>query len=205
MILQVGVEELAKGSRRTALLSGLGAVLVLASLFYASTQLSRLAAERTRLAAIRDTALADLHTVRDSLTTAKSELSNTRCALGNSRAAINAFHSNNYEDAIALYDQALTCDPANAYLLNLRAYAQFKAGRLTAAIESQQRSVAADSSYAWGYFDLARFLCAAGASQGARARDAIQRALRLQPGLARTMRSDGEFTRLCRSELSTIP
>jgi tetratricopeptide (TPR) repeat protein len=92
-------------------------------------------------------------------------------------------------------------DPDSAYLLNLQAYSLFKSGRLDEAIAAKRRRVSADPNYAWGYFDLARFLCAAGPNKFPEAKTAISKALQLRPRLERIMRGDGEFIRRCKGLL----
>lgn len=111
------------------------------------------------------------------------------------RGAIMAFHQRDYDTAVALYDQALLADPDNAYLLNLKAYSLFKRKRLSEAIDVQSESIRVDPGYAWGFFDLARFQCAAGDFEGAR--KSIKIALEKSPGLRRRMEGDGEFRKLC--------
>jgi tetratricopeptide (TPR) repeat protein len=116
------------------------------------------------------------------------------------RNAIAAFHRRDFDTAVALYDRALRADPGNAYVLNLKAYSLFKGERLSNAIGTQRESLRVDPEYAWGYFDLARFQCAAGNFD--EARKSIQMA-REKGGawLSRKMEGDGEFRRLCRPAL----
>lgn len=115
------------------------------------------------------------------------------------RRAIRAFHRRDYYTAVALYDQALLADPNDAYLLNLKAYSLFKSKRLSEAIDVQSESTRVYPYYAWGFFDLARFQCAAGDFDGAR--KSIKIALEKRPELSKTMEGDGEFQRLCRPVL----
>jgi tetratricopeptide (TPR) repeat protein len=121
--------------------------------------------------------------------------------LSSARAAINAFHSGNLQQALQLYDEALSSDPDNAYLQNLRAYTLFRLGRTDEAIEGEKRSIEIDPNYAWGYFDLARFLCAASPTEMSAAKDAARKAILLRPDIEPTMRSDGEFQRVCRRQM----
>ncbi len=111
------------------------------------------------------------------------------------QAAIRAFHRRDYETALALYDQVLLRNPENAYVLNLKAYSLFKTERIPDAIKVQKESTRVDPAYAWGFFDLARFQCAA-RDFGA-ARQSMQRALELRSDLRAIMEGDGEFRRLC--------
>lgn len=136
----------------------------------------------------------------------KLQLVRSREAVAATRIAINAFHAGAYKDALKMYGAALQLDPDNAYILNLQAYATFKTGRIGDAIEIEQKSVTVDPQYAWGYFDLARFLCAAKPPRYEEARTAVDTALRLRPDLITYMRDDGEFKRHCKEILAdTLP
>ena len=63
-------------------------------------------------------------------------------------------------------------------------------------------AITKDPEYAWGYFDLARVLCAKG--DFPRAADAIRQALVVDSQLRVAMRGDGEFTKLCKPVLATL-
>lgn len=126
----------------------------------------------------------------------KTQLSKEREALAAGRYAINAFHAGNYEEALSYYDRALTLDPEDAYILNLKGYVLFKMKRFPEAAEVLHASAKADPKYAWAYFDLARVQCASG--NLSEARTAIEKALSLQPELKETMANDGEFARACK-------
>lgn len=189
--------KLGRASRISALLSLLGFVLVLGSLAYAARQLNKLDRQRAELQGKLEADRAEDEKL-------KTELANARRALTASRAAINAFHAGRLEDAVAFYDEALEADPSNAYLLNLRAYALFRLHHVDDAIQTQQRSLAADPNYAWGYFDLARFLCAQSPNNLEEAKKAAQQALTLRPDLENTMRNDGEFQRVCHGQIPAV-
>lgn len=204
----LGVEatqnQLRAASQRAALVTLLGASLVFGSLLYAGVslrsthlQLDVLQVERLQVMAQIEQNTRVLATASDELEETKLQLRQARCALESSRSAVQAFHQRQYSTAVELYSEALTCDPGNAYILNLQAYSLFKLGRLEDAIRSQQRSLASEPDYAWGYFDLARFLCASGTSRLVEARSNIDRAVRLRPNLGQIMQGDGEFVRLC--------
>lgn len=187
--------RLGRASRRAAILSGVAFVVVIASLVYASGQLSHVQKERDRLSAQADTLRAEVGGLQDSVQSLRKHLEAAQRATSAARAAINAFQSNRYVDAVALYDEALEADPGNPYVQNLRAYALFKMGHVEEAITGARKSVAADSTYAWGYFDLARFSCAAGHAQDARR--AWTHAVRLRPQMRDIARHDGEFRHYC--------
>jgi tetratricopeptide (TPR) repeat protein len=192
------VDRLGKSSRRAAFVSFLGLALVVATLLYSMWQLrtvnSELKKENAALEKSRES-------LRNYEAYTKTQLSRSRAALSSARAAINAFHSGNLREALNLYDEALSSDPDNAYLQNLRAYTLFRLGRTDDALKGEERSVAIDPNYAWGYFDLARFRCAASPSQMDGAKQAAQKALSLRPEMQSIMKSDGEFQRVCRRQI----
>jgi tetratricopeptide (TPR) repeat protein len=113
------------------------------------------------------------------------------------KTGIRAYHKGKYDDAIQKYDKALSQDPNNAYIWNLKGYALFKARRYNESLGALRKAVDMDPGYAWGYFDIARVNCAI--SNFDEASNAIQKALQLRPSLKDTMKRDNEFTRLCRS------
>lgn len=187
-------EQLGKQSRRAAWISASGFMLVILALTYAASQLRKLQAESLKLTV-------QVEGTKTELARTKQELEGARKALSATRAAINAFHAGNLQEAVSLYDEALAWDPGNAYIQNLRAYSLFRLGRIQDAIEGERRSIAADPQYAWGYFDLARFLCAASPVQMEDARSAAVKAIELRPEMRQVMQEDGEFQRVCRRKV----
>jgi tetratricopeptide (TPR) repeat protein len=188
------VEALGRQSRRAALISGLGFVLVIAAFIYAAGQLRKLETKKHDLES-------QLETETQQLEQTKRQLVNARKALSSTRAAINAFHEGDFHQAVSLYDEALAWDPGNAYIQNLRAYSLFRLHRVDEAIAGERRSIAADPQYAWGYFDLARFLCAASPPSIEEARSAAAKAIELRPEMRDVMRGDGEFQHICRGQV----
>ena len=194
-------DTLGKASRRAATLSLAGFLLVVGAMIYAFTSLRKLEQESARLETRNAQLRAELGNgarQRDSLLATVSQM---RSALDATRSAINAFHAGRLEDAIRLYGDAIKADPENPYVRNLQAYALFRLGRVPEAIKAERRALVADSLYAWGYVDLARFLCAASSDSLSAARAAVARAIALQPELTQKMRGDGEFRRVCRAQL----
>lgn len=195
----VAMDHLARTSRVSALLMGLGAVVVLGALWLSYGQLRTLQTEVRSLESEATQLRAQNSELSQRAEEMRSEIKGLREALTASRDAIVAFHQRDYGTAVALYDQALRADPNNAYLLNLKAYSLLKLKRLGDAIAIQKESIRVDPGYAWGYFDLARFQCAA--REFDEARKSIELALEKRPGLRGTMEKDGEFQRLCESVL----
>lgn len=199
--LEERVVALGRASRRAALVSLLGFLLVVAALGYSAVKLADLQEQRGALQREQADLIATIDSSKADVAKYRQEAQNARQAVAASRAAINAFHAGRFEDAVSLYDEALKSDPENAYLQNLRAYALFRLGKVDTAIEGQRLSLAVDPNYAWGYFDLARFLCAASPPLWDEANDAARRAIELRPELLEIMRSDGEFQRVCRGRV----
>jgi tetratricopeptide (TPR) repeat protein len=175
--------------------------MVMAAIGYAMVQLRVIEHQRAALESETKRLRSDTEKYRSELQVLRGELAKSRAALASARAAINAFHSGRLDEAVALYDEALAADPDNAYLQNLRAYSLFRLGRINGALDGERRSVAADPTYAWGYFDLARFLCAASPPKMEEARAAAAEAIKLRPDLRLLMQSDGEFQRVCRHKI----
>ena len=189
------VERLGRASRMSGILMALGTLVVAAALWLSYGQLRALQARVGSLASEADRLQKQNADLRENAENMRREIGGLREALAASRYAIEAFHQRDYAKAVSYYDQALRADPNNAYLLNLKAYSLFKLKRVGEAIEVQRQSLRADPQYAWGYFDLARFQCAAGSFEEARrSRDT---ALEMRPGLQTIMAGDGEFQRLC--------
>jgi tetratricopeptide (TPR) repeat protein len=189
------VERLGRTSRMSGLLIALGTLVVASALWLSYSQLRALQTDVSSLAEEAARLQKQNADLRQDAENMRREIGGLREALTASRHAIEAFHQRDYAAAVSFYDQALRADPNNAYLLNLKAYSLFKLKRVGEAIEVQRQSLRAGPQYAWGYFDLARFQCAAGSfNEARRSRDT---ALQIQPGLKATMERDGEFRRLC--------
>lgn len=148
--------------------------------------------------------IADLAGQADAL---RAELKGAREATPVLIEAIDAFHRKEYKLAIARYGEALRLNPGDSYIYNLMSYSQFKAGDLEGAIKTLSQSLKVDPSYDWGYFDLARYQCAAGRSS--EALETIQHAVDVRGVSIRKMTSfflseDGEFRRLCAGVLPQL-
>ena len=193
------MDRLERASRTSTLLMALGAIVVLGALWLSYGQLRTLQADVKSLESEAVQLKSQNRELNKSAEAMRNEIKGLREALTASRDAIVAFHQRDYRTAVALYDQALRADPNNAYLLNLKAYSLFKLKRLGDAIGVQEEGIRIDSDYAWGFFDLARFQCAAGDFDGAR--KSVKIALEKSPGLRSRMEKDGEFQQLCASVL----
>jgi tetratricopeptide (TPR) repeat protein len=189
------IERLGRASRMSGLLMALGTLVVAAALWLSYGQLRALQTEVNSLASEATRLQKQNVELRQDAEKMRREIGGLREALAASRYAIEAFHQRDYSTAVSLYDEALRADPNNAFLLNLKAYSLFKLKRVSEAIEVQQQSLRVNPEYAWGYFDLARFQCAAGLFD--EARRSIGISLEKRPSLREFMAKDGEFQRLC--------
>jgi Flp pilus assembly protein TadD len=130
----------------------------------------------------------------------RNELKGAREATPVLTAAINAFHKRHYADAIVKYSEALRLNPGDPYIYNLKSYSQFKAGDFAGAIATLSRGLQLDPTYEWGYFDLARYQCAANSPDAAlrTITEALaQRGQGVRTALKFFLSQDGEFRRLC--------
>lgn len=196
------LDSVARTSRTSAVLMGLGALVVFGALWSATSRLAEVRSEvgeleaaSTRLKDERTRLQGEVQVSREASAKLTAEVSGLRQALNASRDAIAAFHAKDYATAISLYDTALAADPGNTYLKNLRAYALFKAGRIDEAIKSQSEALEQDPNYAWGFFDLARFQCASG--NRAAAVKSLAIAQDMEARFKTLAAQDGEFRRLC--------
>jgi tetratricopeptide (TPR) repeat protein len=138
---------------------------------------SSIADAKVRIAALGDSeskarqALADLQNETDTLQkqalALRQEIKGAHDATRPLEAAIKAFHAGHYAAAIAAYDEALKFDPNNAYMNNLKSFSQFSAHDYQGAVTTMSRALLLDPAYDWGYFDLARYQCAAGSPDAA--------------------------------------
>jgi tetratricopeptide (TPR) repeat protein len=98
------------------------------------------------------------------------------------------------------YDEAIALNPGDAYIQNLKSYSQFKMRDFNGAAQTLARALQLDPAYDWGYFDLARYQCAAGSSEAALAtltKAADARGDSIRSSINFFLSQDGEFRRLC--------
>jgi tetratricopeptide (TPR) repeat protein len=204
MISDSVLESVERTSRNSAILMVLGALIVGGALWFATARLASIQAQVKALESREQMLITKNQDLERSASELKQtagdlndQVSRLRQALSASRDAIAAFHAHNYAAAVSLYDIALAADPGNAYLLNLKAYSLFKLGRVSDAIATQQQGIKADPNYAWGFFDLARFQCAAG--EKASAAESLRTAQGKEDRFRELAAEDGEFRHLCGS------
>jgi len=114
--------------------------------------------------------------------------------------AINDFYHNNFDGALTSYDKALKLDQNNGYILDLKGYTLFKAGRIPESIAVLEQAIDADATYPWSYVDLAKSYCAAG--NHSQSQNTLKRALALRPDLTQQLEEDDELPSECKSAIS---
>jgi cytochrome c-type biogenesis protein CcmH/NrfG len=187
--------------RRSALIFSIITILAVAILAYTAVRVRRAVREVQNAQVEAQHARTELETLRGEQRQLRMQLQRAREATQYVTEGINYYHQGRYGAAVNSYDQALKLDPENPYVLNLKGYSLFKQRDLKPAIAALRHSVSVEPEYAWGYFDLARAQCAAGEFQ--EARKSVSTAISLRPELKSVMRSDGEFTHLCKSIAGT--
>jgi len=164
----------------------------------------------SQLAADKARARAELAALEQRAAVLRKELQGARAATPVLSEAIRSFHAKNYADAIEKYDEAIALNPGDAYIQNLKSYSQFKTGDFIGASQTLARALQLNPDYEWGYFDLARYQCAAGSPQAALAtltEAARTRGDSIRSAVGFFLSKDGEFRRLCadiRDELEAL-
>jgi tetratricopeptide (TPR) repeat protein len=218
--LQVFEERLRRQKRVALLLTAVPTVLALLLIAFSIGMEERARARAAQYRRESDEAAAALRTTEAELAARRKELAEVRAraretgaALDRTRLAADSltratrslalklFYRGDYSGAIAAYDNALSVDHNNAYLLNLKGYAQFRAKQYDDARATLIKAAASDPDYAWAYFDRARVECAAGDFVAANA--ALQKTLEISPSMTAVIRNDGELQRLCRPILKS--
>jgi tetratricopeptide (TPR) repeat protein len=205
--LQALEYRLARGRRAAVLLTVIPAVVAITLIVSAAVIVSRASNAVRRYEQRANDAAREVAKKQVEVEGLQADATKAREALDASRRAsqaiaINLFHRGEHARAIKAYDEALQYDPRNAYVLNLKGYAQFKMNDIDSAENTLEHAVEIDPAYAWSYFDLARVRCAQGDLTNARS--AALSALQHSPGIRSQMVSDGEFLRLCRPLLRDL-
>lgn len=160
------------------------------------------AADVDRLAGEQQRARQEIAELERRATRLRAELQGARASTPVLSAAINAYHAGNYQDAVAKYDKALELNPGDPYIQNLKSYSQYKAGDYKGAERTLSGAMKVNPTYAWGYFDLARYECASGRHKDAlkTISDAVEKGgEKVRNELRVFLAKDGEFNRVCLS------
>lgn len=109
-------------------------------------------------------------------------------------AGVSLARSGRLRAAVAKYDAALALDSTNSVAYDLKGFTLFKLARAREAVDVLKRGIAVDSTYPWGYYNLALADWAVGDT--AAAAQSIQRLLQLAPEFKETILHDPQFRKL---------
>ena len=109
-------------------------------------------------------------------------------------AGVSLARSGRLRAAVAKYDAALALDSTNSVAYDLKGYTLFKLHQAREAVDVLKRGIAIDSTYPWGYYNLALAYWAVGDT--AAAAESIHRLLRLAPEFKETILHDPQFRQL---------
>lgn len=198
------LEQMGRASRRSALLSLLGFIMVLAAIGYAVDQLHKIEKQRSDLVIEERALRSQLVTTQSQLNVARRQVADALqqvTAARDTKAAIDAFHAGHWNEAVSLFDKSLASDPDNAYVQDMRAYMLFRLGRIDESIADERLAIAADPTYSWSYLNLARAQCAASPPQMEEAKKSASEAIRLNTQLSQFIKQDGEFQKVCKGQV----
>jgi Flp pilus assembly protein TadD len=114
------------------------------------------------------------------------------------------FHKQQYNDAIAQYEQALKIQPDDPYVLGLEGYALLRAGRVAESIDTNKKVLQLDPEDAFGYLNLAKSYCAAKQYTQAQAVLTADLPSDIAADVKNFVAIDGEFRRLCKPILANV-
>src|SRR5581483_2761019 len=104
-------------------------------------------------------------------------------------------HGSAYDISSGLYGKALTLNPNNADLWELKGYALYKTKQYPSAVEALEKSITINPNVARAYVDLANVYCVSGDPEKAEAN--LHRALQMEPGSTNSILRGSELTGPC--------
>jgi tetratricopeptide (TPR) repeat protein len=107
------------------------------------------------------------------------------------RLGIEGARRGDYKMAIAAYDSAIQLDPGNPVLYDLKGYSLLRSRRLTEAVSSLEKSVAADTTYVWGHYNLSLAYWASGARD--KALGEVKKTIAIDASFRDSIRHDVQF------------
>lgn len=127
--------------------------------------------------------------IADSIKSARRKMADDSLGAGVSLA-----RSGHLAAAIRKYSAAIALDSMNTAAYNLKGYALLKLGKVSDAVSALRRSVAIDSTYPWGYYNLSLAEWAGGDTVAATS--TILHLLRTNPEFRGTILHDKQFRRI---------
>jgi tetratricopeptide (TPR) repeat protein len=196
--IDVMLDKLESGQKKRRLFSllytGLPLIIGLVLSFWTMKQAQDLNAKSEQSITLEK----EIRIQKESLDSIRSQLQRTREASEHIRIGVNYFHDNNYKAAIRAYDRAIDLDPNNPLAFDLKGYSLLRDGRPGDAVKILRRAIELDSTYIWGYYDLALAYWSAGARQDA-IRE-VQTVIALNPDFREVIKGDGQFSKFTSSK-----
>lgn len=189
------IEEIARRSRRAAILAAIGFLFVFGALAFSAYIVDRRDEELINRQEQLDKANRDL-------IAEKKRAQSAQQAVELVASGVNAIHMHDYDKAIDFYNKALDLDPNNAQILDLKGYALFKKGEFDEAIITLKASVIFEPNNPWQLLNLTKAYCATSKFHDAKA--TAEQIIVQIPSFTDTMMSDGEFKRLCKPIISEL-
>ena len=202
----IDIAKLARASRRSAIVTGAGALLLFGTLGYSAWQLHVLRDEvldgQVYLEALtlelhgakeqlRDTRV-ELKARQQELERVRRELLEARSANESVRKGISAYHEGRFADAIAAYNEALKLDAANPTAMSLRGQTLLRTGRVDDAIASLKQALDMQPSFMQAHYSLALAYWEAGEQR--LAIEEVEALLDSHPEYYSTLRFDANFS-----------
>jgi tetratricopeptide (TPR) repeat protein len=179
-------DEIQKTSKKAALGTAIGAILILIAFLLGVWQLSDLNKQITMKKAEENALKADLEKT-------KTQLRREREADISLRLAIIKYHSKDYSAAVTYYNKAIKLDPLNPVAYDLKGYALLRNGEPEKAVESLKRSVEIDDSYIFGHYNLALAYWASGNQE--KAISEVKKVIVLNPDFVEIIKKDSQFNK----------
>jgi tetratricopeptide (TPR) repeat protein len=145
------LQRFSRHARAGALMTLVGALIVIGSIVYASSRLNALEVTvRKQKSALLESNTAlervrrDRAAVQRQLDTLKANLRSARNSFYLTQLGVKRFYRRDFKGAVDLYDQAINGDPANPVLFDLKGYALLRDHRLADSVTTLENAIRID-------------------------------------------------------------
>jgi tetratricopeptide (TPR) repeat protein len=112
------------------------------------------------------------------------------------------FCQSKYNEAVAIYDKALSFDSTNIQVLNYKGYSLFRNKKYEEAVNVLTKAIKIKPDYAMANLNLAKVYCAQGNQPAAI--EVMNKGIKLNPNLLKLAKTDTELTKYCKEILQNI-